>query len=435
MTNDLSQTATVAAWQTGNAAEVEIALAAWVANKGEPPIEYWVQRVYADACFERDTLANSVRSAESAARRLGDEVALARIAASVIDALYSDWLPSREARKWLDVLRDVAFARMLTLPISYRLEIAVGILAADLFGETLSTAKQVAECIAEWVDGDASVSAMVRGNALGYALEFFSGQRQWQVAHALLQQIDLLYQHPGFGSVGRARVSSRRGFFYHYRRGDYSGALLHSNEAVAQAKVANVARPGREASITVTLCHLMRGELAAAEHALALEAAGIPDGHLMMRANVHYEQSWLHALRRDVVSAQRELDAACRLFAEIDEHGVMLLATPSLQAQLLLQVGEFDAALNVFEMRTRRPDAWVVDIALIEAIRRLSRNQQAEAVAALRHGLAVAARIDIKGSFWACRPEFSQLLSLAASESIESEWVRSVADARLISLP
>ena len=435
MTNDLSQTATVAAWQTGNAAEVEIALAAWVANKGEPPIEYWVQRVYADACFERDTLANSVRSAESAARRLGDEVALARIAASVIDALYSDWLPSREARKWLDVLRDVAFARMLTLPISYRLEIAVGILAADLFGETLSTAKQVAECIAEWVDGDASVSAMVRGNALGYALEFFSGQRQWQVAHALLQQIDLLYQHPGFGSVGRARVSSRRGFFYHYRRGDYSGALLHSNEAVAQAKVANVARPGREASITVTLCHLMRGELAAAEHALALEAAGIPDGHLMMRANVHYEQSWLHALRRDVVSAQRELDAACRLFAEIDEHGVMLLATPSLQAQLLLQVGEFDAALNVFEMRTRRPDAWVVDIALIEAIRRLSRNQQAEAVDALRHGLAVAARIDIKGSFWACRPEFSQLLSLAASESIESEWVRSVADARLISLP
>ena len=435
MTKDLSQTATVAAWQTGNAAEVETALAAWVANKGEPPIEYWVQRVYADACFERDTLANSVRSAESAARRLGDEVALARIAASVIDALYSDWLPSREARKWLDVLRNVAFSRMLTLPISYRLEIAVGILAADLFGETLSTAKQVAECIAEWVDGDASVSAMVRGNALGYALEFFSGQRQWQVAHALLQQIDLLYQHPGFGSVGRARVSSRRGFFYHYRRGDYSGALLHSNEAVAQAKVANVARPGREASITVTLCHLMRGELAAAEHALALEAAGIPDGHLMMRANVHYEQSWLHALRRDVVSAQRELDAACRLFAEIDEHGVMLLATPSLQAQLLLQVGEFDAALNVFEMRTRRPDAWVVDIALIEAIRRLSRNQQAEAVAALRHGLAVAARIDIKGSFWACRPEFSQLLSLAASESIESEWVRSVADARLISLP
>lgn len=435
MTKDLSQTATVAAWQTGNAAEVETALAAWVANKGEPPIEYWVQRVYADACFERDTLANSVRSAESAARRLGDEVALARIAASVIDALYSDWLPSREARKWLDVLRNVAFARMLTLPISYRLEIAVGILAADLFGETLSTAKQVAECIAEWVDGDASVSAMVRGNALGYALEFFSGQRQWQVAHALLQQIDLLYQHPGFGSVGRARVSSRRGFFYHYRRGDYSGALLHSNEAVAQAKVANVARPGREASITVTLCHLMRGELAAAEHALALEAAGIPDGHLMMRANVHYEQSWLHALRRDVVSAQRELDAACRLFAEIDEHGVMLLATPSLQAQLLLQVGEFDAALNVFEMRTRRPDAWVVDIALIEAIRRLSRNQQAEAVDALRHGLAVAARIDIKGSFWACRPEFSQLLSLAASESIESEWVRSVADARLISLP
>ena len=352
MSEYLARTAVLAAWQTGKADEVEVALAAWAASSDEPPVEYWVQRVYADACLERDALVISVRRAECAARRIGDEVALARIAASVVDALYSDWQPSREARKWLDVLRDVAFARLLTLPVSCRLEIAAGILAADLFGEALSTAKQVAEHIAAWVDEDAQVSAVVRGNALGYALEYFSGQRQWQVAHALVQQIDLLYQQPGFGAAGRARVSSRRGFYYHYRRGDYSGALLHSNEAVAQAKLADVARPGREASITVTLCHLMRGELAAADRALALEAAGIPDGHLMMRANIHYEQSWLHALRRDVVAAQRELDAACRLFAEIDEHGVMSLATPSLQAQLLLQVGEFDAALNVFEMRT-----------------------------------------------------------------------------------
>ena len=435
MTEHSAHTAVLAAWQTGNAVDVEAALSAWAAACDEPPVEYWVQRVYADACFERDTLANSVRNAERVARRLGDDVALARIAASVVDALYSDWRPSREARKWLDVLRDVAFARLLALPTSYRLEIAAGILAADLFGEALSTAKQVAESIAVWVDEDADTSAMVRGNALGYALEYFSGQRQWQVASDLVQQIDLLYQRPALGSAGRARVSSRRGFYYHYRRGDYSGALLHSNEAVAQAKQASVARPGREASITVTLCHLMRGELADAEHALSLEAAGIPDGHLMMRANVHYEQSWLHALRRDVVAAQRELDAACRLFAEIDEHGVMSLATPSLQAQLLLQVGEFDAALNVFEMRTRRPDAWVVDIALIEAIRHLYRNEHDAAMAALRRGLAIAARIDIKGIFWACRPESERLLGLAIRENIEPEWVQTAVDARLIFLP
>ena len=434
MTENLAHVAALAAWQTGNAIEVEEALDAWAIGNREPPAEYWVQRVYADACFERNTLASSVRRAEIAAKRLGDEVALARIAASVIDALYSDWQPSRDARKWFDVLRDVACARLLSLPVSYRLEIAVGILAADLFGEALSAAKQVAECIEAWVDEDASVSAMVRSNALGYALEYFSGQRQWQVARALVQQIDLLYEKPGFGAMGRARVSARRGFYYHYRRGDYVGALLHSNEAVAQAKRADVARPGREASITVTLCHLMRGELAAAEHALALEAAGIPDGHLMMRANVHYEQSWLHALRRDVVSAQRELDAACRLFAEIDEHGVMSLATLSLQAQLLLQVGEYDAALNVFEMRTRRPDAWIVDIALIEAIRHLSRNKPDAAVAALRRGLIVAARIDIKGVFWACRPEFAQLLSLAVRENVEPRWVQTAVEARLISL-
>lgn len=426
--------AVAAAWQAGDASAVEAALDAWATESIEPPVEYWVQRVYADSCFERDTLGRSVRSAESAARRLGDEVALARIAASVIDALYSDWQPSRQARKWLDVLRDVAFARLLALPVSCRLEIAAGILAADLFGEALSTAGQVAESVAEWVAEAGDTAALVRGNALGYALEHFSGQRRWPVAHALVQQIDQLYLQPGFGPAGRARVSSRRGFYYHYRRGDYAGALLHSNEAVAQARLADVARPGREASITVTLCHLMRGELDAAEHALALEAAGAPDGHLMMRANVHYEQSWLHALRRDVVAAQRELDAACRLFAEIDEHGVMSLATPSLQAQLLLQVGEFDAALNVFEMRTRRPDAWVVDIALIEAARHLSRHERAAAAAALRAGLAVAARIDIKGVFWACRPEFVELLRLAVDENVETEWVNTVMNARLLSL-
>ena len=434
---DLSErflAAVLRAWQQGDAALVEAALATWATGADERSVEYWVQRVYADSCFERDTLSSSVRSAGSAARVIGDEVALARIAASVIDALYSDWRPSRDARQWLDVLRGVAYARLLALPLSQRLEIAAGLLAADLFGEALSIAAQVAKSVAAWVSEGPEVAATVRGNALGYALEYFSDQRQWQVAHTLVQQIDLLYQEPGFGSVGRARVSSRRGFYYHYRRGDYSGALLHSHEAVTQAKLAGVARPEREASITVTLCHLMRGELSAAEHALSLEEAAIPEGHLMLRANVHYERSWLRALQRDVVNAQRELDTACRLFSEIDEHGVMSLATPSLQAQLLLQVGEYDSALNVYEMRTRRPDAWLIDMALIEASRDLSRNERARAVEALRRGLLVAARIDLKGSLWACRDEFTQLLRLAIAENIEPDWVRSAAAARLIAL-
>ena len=94
MTENLAHVAVLAAWQTGNAIEVEEALDAWAIGNREPPAEYWVQRVYADACFERNTLASSVRRAEIAAKRLGDEVALARIAASVIDALYSDWQPS-----------------------------------------------------------------------------------------------------------------------------------------------------------------------------------------------------------------------------------------------------------------------------------------------------------------------------------------------------
>jgi hypothetical protein len=46
--------------------------------------------------------------------------------------------------------------------------------------------------------------------------------------------------------------------------------------------------------------------------------------------------------------------------------------------------------------------------------------------------LSVAARIDIKGCFWACRDEFAALLRLAISENIEPRWVASVCAARLL---
>ena len=160
----------------------------------------------------------------------------------------------------------------------------------------------------------------------------------------------------------------------------------------------------------------------------------MPDGHLMLRANIHYERAWWHALRRDVVTAQRELDTACRLFAEVDEHGVMSFATPSMQAQLLLQVAEYESALRVYEMRTRRPDAWLVDMGLIEASAALAVGDSGRAAAALRRGLAVAVRIDIKGCLWACRDELSQLFRLAVDQNIETDWVRSACAARLIPL-
>ena len=421
-----------AAWLQGDHTRVIAALDVWRQQTSAPSLEYWLQRVYADSVFERPTLDVSVREAERMARAAGDQVALARIGASVVDALYSDWRPSREARRWLDALRNVAFARLATLDPQPRLEIAAGILAADLFGEALASAAQVADAVLPWVGDASAVSATVRGNALGYALEYFSGQRRWEPAHSLVAAIDELYGDPGFGAVARARVSARRGFYYHYRRGDYAGALGQSISAVTNAHAAGVQRAAREAGITVSLCHLMRGEVAEADRALLAEQEAIPDGHLMLRANVHYERSWWHALRRDVVSAQRELDTACRLFAEIDEHGVMSLATPSLQAQLLLQVGEYESALRVFEMRTQRPDAWQVDMALIEALAALDRKDRAAAVVPLRRALSVAARIDIKGCFWACRDEFAALLRLAISENIEPRWVASVCAARLL---
>ncbi len=423
-----------AAWHVGESAVVEQALADWESTGGATEAEYWVQRVYADACFERETLAASVKSAERLVRASGDEVALARIAASVIDALYSDWRPSRESRIWLDVLRGVAFARMSELPMQSRLEIAAGLLAADLFGEALAAAAHVAESVSEWVDQAVDVSPVVRGNALGYALEHFSGQRRWPMAHTLVAQIDKLCSETGFGNVPRARIAARQGFYYHYRRGDYAGALRQSTTAVACARHGGVTRAAREAGITLTLCHLMRGEIQEADHALDAETTAMPDGHLMLRANIHYERAWWHALRRDVVNAQLELDTACRLFAEIDEHGVMSLATPSMQAQLLLQVGEYESALRVYKLRTRRPDAWLVDIGLIEASAALAAGDREQATAALRRALAVAVQIDIKGCLWACRDELGWLFRLALDQNIQSDWVRSACAARLIPL-
>ncbi len=416
----------------GDLSLVEARLQDWVVLGGEKEVEYWVQRVYADACLERSTLSVSVRKAEQLAKTAGDEVALARIAAAVIDALYSDWYSSRDARQWLDVLRGVAYARLLALPAPQRLAIAAGILAADLFGEALASAAQVAASIGEWTEASSEVSATVRGNALGYALEYFSGQRNWAPAHAIVDRIDQLHAEAGFGDVAKARISARRGFYYHYRRGDYAGALEQSQRAVAFALRGGVSRAAREAGITVTLCHLMRGEVDLAGKALDVEERSIPDGHLMLRANVHYERSWWLALQRDVVGAQRELDTACRLFAQIDEHGVMSLATPSMQAQLLLQVGEYAAARRVFEMRTRRPDAWLVDMALIESQEALAEGDIRRATSALRGGLLIAARIDIKGCLWACRRELMQLLELAQQHDIESAWVDSTIRARLL---
>lgn len=425
-----AQHAVNSAWMRGDLTAVQDGLATWAEAGGEADIEYHVQRVYADACLERSTLAVSVRKAEQLAKVAGDEVALARIAAAVIDALYSDWYSSRDARQWLDVLRGVAYARLVALPAAHRLEIAAGLLAADLFGEALASAAQVAASVGDWSDVAADVSATVRGNALGYALEHFSGQRNWSPTHEIVERIDRLQLEAGFGDTARARVSARRGFYYHYRRGDYSGALAQSQSAISFALRGGVARAAREAGITVTLCHLMRGEIADAARALAVEEQNIPDGHLMLRANVHYERSWWFALQRDVVSAQRELDTACRLFAQIDEHGVMSLATPSMQAQLLLQVGEYGAARRVFEMRTRRPDAWLVDMALIESLAALAQGDNSRAIAELRNGLSIAARIDIKGCLWACRPELTRLLELAREHGIETTWVNTTIQAR-----
>ncbi len=422
------------AWLSGDPVSVECALGDWNSAGGTANTEYWLQRVHADVCFERETLAASVKSASRLARASGDEVSLARIAASVVDALYSDWRPSQASREWLNVLRGVAFARLIELPLHTRLEIAVGILAADLFGEALPEAAQVAESVSVWVEQAVDATPDVRGNALGYALEYFSGQRRWPMAQTLVAQIDRLCVESGFSGIARARVAARRGFYYHYRRGDYAGALQQSATAIECARQGGVTRAAREASITLTLCHLMRGEIAEANQALDAESAAMPEGHLMLRANIHYERAWWHALRRDVVNAQLELDKACRLFAEIDEHGVMSLATPSMQAQLLLQAGEYASALRVYEMRTRRPDAWLVDIGLMEASAAFAVGDSERAIVALRRGLTVAVRIDIKGCLWACRDELAQLFRLALDQNIETDWVRSACAARLIPL-
>ena len=222
-----------------------------------------------------------MREAERLARAAGDQVALARIGASVVDALYSDWRPSR-ARHGAGLMRYVT----LHSPVCKRSTCSPGWRSQPAYwlpissGKPLPAPHRLPMPCCPGCEADA-VSATVRGNALGYGLEYFGGQRRWEPAQALVAAIDQLYDDPGFGAVARARVSARRGFYYHYRRGDYAGALGQSISAVTNAQAAGVQRAAREAGITVSLCHLMRGEIVAADRALLAEQEAIPDGHLM----------------------------------------------------------------------------------------------------------------------------------------------------------
>ena len=83
---------------------------------------------------------------------------------------------------------------------------------------------------------------------------------------------------------------------------------------------------------------------------------------------------------------QRELDTTCRLFAEIDEHGVMSLATPSPKRSCCSGWRIRNRPLRVFEMRTQRPDAWQVDMALIEALAARWTGKTAQRLSPLRRG-------------------------------------------------
>ena len=204
-----------AAWLQSDHTRVVAALDAWREKTDTPSLEYWLQRVYADSVFERPTLDVSVREAERMARAAGDQVALARIGASVVDALYSDWRPSREARRWLDALRNVAFARLATLDPQPRLEIAAGILAADLFGESLASAARVADAVLPWVGDANAVSATVRGNALGYAAGGNSLDNTIRIVNLaptdwVLCDIGIHGIHAGFGH-GAMRIFARDG--------------------------------------------------------------------------------------------------------------------------------------------------------------------------------------------------------------------------------
>ena len=426
--------AVLAAWLAGSEAEVEAALGKWLAANGQVSVDYWVERCIADGCFENSSLRDHANKARLMARQNEDEIAQARIAASVADAQYTDWRPARDIQTWMSVLRGLSFERLAAFPDQLRLELSVGVLAADLYGEALVCAEETAQHILQWVNVSPAVPASLCVNALGYALEYYSAKRLWASTHAVVGKMEAIFEQGLVVDAARSRAHSRLAFYFYYRRGIYSRAYEHSERALKYATLGKVGAAAREALITATLCRLQQGDVEAAGRALEAEIAATPGGHLMMVANGHYERACWHALRRDVVSAQIALDTACRLFAEIDEHGIMSLATPSLQAQLFLQVGEHAQALRVFDLRLHRPDHWKIDVGFIEACAALASGRPQLALEPLRAALATASRLDMKGIFWGCREELQTLSRFALSSGIETEWVRECCRARQISL-
>jgi hypothetical protein len=423
-----------APWAARTVAEAAAWLAATDAggDVDHANVERLFARAHVEAAFGLPDLPATLARIERWARTDDNELALACVAAIRLDALYCDWRPLRDSGRWVELMRPLSVPRLAALPIAPRLALAIGILAADLYGDSLAAAAGIAEAVPAWCDEIDDAMVPLAANALGYALEFRSGERNWPRARDVLDRCDALGARLDRLPLVRTRLETRRAFYFDYRRGDYANALTRSQRAVADALAIGVPFTAREARITVSLAHLMRGEIEAAGRAIDDEAAHIPEGHLMLRANVHYERAWLHALRRDVIAAQRELDLACTLFAEVDEHGVMANATPSLQSQLFVLLADLEHAAAVFERRLRSPDAWRVDAGLIAALRALRQSDPEVATRALAEVLPLARRLDFKGIWWACRAELKRLLEFAIAAGIEPAWARQVIEARVL---
>ena len=205
-----------AAWLAGKQSEVEAALNNWLAENGEDCLEYWVERSIADGCFENPSLRDCANKARQLARQNEDEIAQARVAASVADAQYTDWRPARDIQTWMGVLRGISFERLAAFPEQVRLELSVGVLAAELYGEAHACAEETAQHILQWVNAATAVPASLCVNALGYALEYYSAKRFWAPTHALVGKIEALFEQGLIVDAARSRAHSRLAFYFYY---------------------------------------------------------------------------------------------------------------------------------------------------------------------------------------------------------------------------
>jgi LuxR family transcriptional regulator, maltose regulon positive regulatory protein len=350
-----------------------------------------------------------------------DQDGVIKASAVLMDFAYNEWADIRLYAYWASPLLRLKADDLVLLNVADLGLVFRGLMSVALVGtakiESLQTLIDAALPVIQQGKPSAQLHATVQ------LLEHYSNLRDWDRAAAVAGKIETLLLTNAIPVSFRARALARFSYYFSYRRGEYEQAVLRAEEALALAKRHHLRFSGREATITLSLVALMRGDVDGAARYIKLESQFAQQHELAARANIQYETAWLHAIKGELSAAERAHAIAEELFSQSGEAGVMALSTPLQKSQLLALRGEMDAARKLLSGDGMTSPLWRVQSALLEALQ-CHVAEPALAKEKIREGLAIARQYQLTGSLWAMRDRLAELLDFALRNDIEPAWTR-----------